>query len=651
MDFTVAIPTYNGAERLPAVLERLRCQTGTANLRWEVIVCDNNSNDDTAEVVRKIQQAWQQDGPKGVPLRYCFAPEQGAAFARQRAVEASLGQWIGFLDDDNFPDPDWVAQAHRFVAERPDVGVVGSQIHAQFDSEPPEEFQQIACFLAIVERGSEPHRYDDEVKVLPPGAGLVVRRDLWLDHVPRRLFLNHKGKSAGLASEDLEAVLYLRRSGCEIWYNPSQVVYHHIPDGRLQQEYLESLFRCIGFSRLYVRLLGVPSWQRPFMIPLYVANDLRRLVLHLMKQRQILEAYGEQDEEVATDLLEKCDRAYLSASLVSPIKLAKKAIVDQAQSLQERWHFPQREAWLSALAAALEADQFQLYGQMLRPLQGELAEPLSLARDEVPSPLSDISASPALVPSAPVAPTEVLLRMDPALTALVQPLPSPVEFMALAVRYKLTARIDRWVIRQILQQLGNQPSRSSPHSVPQYSINLSVASLRDDALAAFLARQLKLRGLSASCLTFELDESMVLHHYEQLSPGLQAMQELGCSFTLDNFSHQLSPQQMREFPVSYLKLHPASFRRICQQGHARHLSQLAVGGWRTVAKGIETPIALAQVTRAGLDYAQGYGVARPRPLVQCSLESMGSESQRGAMEQEPQSGEGSQGNRAIASSS
>ena len=83
IDLTVAIPTYNGETRLPDVLKRLRSQINTESFNWEILVVDNNSTDHTAQVVRDYQDNW----PDAFPLKYCFAPEQGAAFARQRAVE------------------------------------------------------------------------------------------------------------------------------------------------------------------------------------------------------------------------------------------------------------------------------------------------------------------------------------------------------------------------------------------------------------------------------------------------------------------------------------------------------------------------------------------------------------------------------------
>jgi len=97
LDFTVAIPTYNGESRLPELLERLRNQICTPYLTWEIIVIDNNSTDNTPKVVQAYQENWQC----AYPLKYCLETKQGAAYARKRAVEEAKGQLIGFLDDDN----------------------------------------------------------------------------------------------------------------------------------------------------------------------------------------------------------------------------------------------------------------------------------------------------------------------------------------------------------------------------------------------------------------------------------------------------------------------------------------------------------------------------------------------------------------------
>ncbi|MCL2934536.1 MAG: glycosyltransferase family 2 protein, partial [Trichodesmium sp. MAG_R03] len=121
-DFTVAIPTYNGAERLPLVIEKLSSQINIKELSWEVIVIDNNSKDNTKTIVVENQKKWSQQ----ITLRYFFEEQQGAGFARKKAVKVANSPLIGFLDDDNIPAQNWVAAAYEFAEKYPKAGAYAS---------------------------------------------------------------------------------------------------------------------------------------------------------------------------------------------------------------------------------------------------------------------------------------------------------------------------------------------------------------------------------------------------------------------------------------------------------------------------------------------------------------------------------------------
>jgi glycosyltransferase involved in cell wall biosynthesis len=303
LDFTVAICTYNGENRLPLVLECLLWQLNTADLAWEVVVIDNNSSDGTAKAFSDFAERW----PSHIPLRYGFEPRQGASFARQHAVEIARSPLIGFLDDDNLPSMLWVASAYQFAKAHPQAGVFGSRIRGDFEINPPPNFERIAAFLALTERGSDPLLYEPQRKVLPPGAGLVVRREAWLAHVPPVLSLG--GHSGGReAGEDLEVVLYIQQAGWEVWYNPQMQMHHKIPKNRLGRDYLIKLCRGIGLSRHRTRMLSFPYWQRPLVAPLYVFNDVRRVLRHLLKYRTA----------VVTDTVTACEMTMYLYSLISP---------------------------------------------------------------------------------------------------------------------------------------------------------------------------------------------------------------------------------------------------------------------------------------------------------------------------------------------
>lgn len=310
MDISVVIPTYNGAGRISAVLERLQAQQVPDEIRWEVLVVDNNSRDDLATVVAQWQQRWTAIAP----LRYVFEKRQGSAFARQQGVEQAHGQLIGFLDDDNLPGDRWVSAACQFFQDRPQVGAAGSEIAGKFETLPAPSIRPILFYLALNQRGDRPLQYVPAEKGVPPGAGLVVRRQAWIQAVPETLLLVGRINQRMVAGEDDEAVLHLHRAGWEIWYNPAMKIDHYISSDRLQWPYLRRNLEGIGLSRYHLRMLKLPYWwQCPVMTVLYILSDCLKLVQHLLKHGQ----------RIQTDVVANCEWALLWGTLVSPFYLLR----------------------------------------------------------------------------------------------------------------------------------------------------------------------------------------------------------------------------------------------------------------------------------------------------------------------------------------
>ncbi|MBO3459790.1 hormogonium polysaccharide biosynthesis glycosyltransferase HpsE [Aetokthonos hydrillicola Thurmond2011] len=322
IDFTVAIPTYNGETRLPELLERLQKQFCTEDFSWEIIVVDNNSKDNTAKLVQKYQKYWQFP----FALKYYFEPKQGAAYARKRAIEEAKGNLVGFLDDDNYPELNWVARAYAFGHKYSKAGAYASQIHPEWEVKPPENFQRIAPFLAITERGDLPLLYEPHKRLLPPSAGLVVRRQAWLESVPNYPILTGRVAGNMLTSEDLEMLSYIQKAGWEIWYNPEMKIYHQIPSWRLQREYLIPFIRGIGLSRYVTRMVNINPWFRPVAFLAYMLNDARKIIFHLLKYRL----------KVKTELVPACEMQLFLSSFISPFYLWKQGYLKKtAKEKQE----------------------------------------------------------------------------------------------------------------------------------------------------------------------------------------------------------------------------------------------------------------------------------------------------------------------------
>ncbi len=314
LDFTIAICTYNGEQRLPAVLDCLQAcydcvpPDGQSPPAWEILVVDNNSGDRTADLVRDRQA----DPSFTVPLRYCCEARQGLAFARQRAIDSAQSTWVAFVDDDNLPEPDWVCAAYDCAQQHPEAGAMGGRVLPGFDHSPPAHFARIACFLSINDRLPEvAFRYEPARRLLPPGAGLVVRQAAWQACVPQTLALVGRVGNLQLASEDLEALIHLQKGGWQIWHNPKMQLRHQLPSQRLERAYLLKIVRGTGLARHRLRMVRLRPWQRPFFFLFHLALDLYRALTFYYRHRDRLDS----------DLSAACQMTFLTSSLISPFFL------------------------------------------------------------------------------------------------------------------------------------------------------------------------------------------------------------------------------------------------------------------------------------------------------------------------------------------
>lgn len=319
VNFTIAIPTYNGAARLPALLDKLRSQENPQNIAWTILVVDNNSTDNTAELVKRY--AAQAEAQSQQPsIQYAFAKRQGAAFARVKAMEVATSEWVGFLDDDVTPASDWMSNAYAFARSHPEAGAFGGQIHGEFEVEPPSNFNRIKSFLALRERGSTPHLYNPDHLSLPPSAAWVVNAQAWHDNVSDQPVLGGRANGSMVQGDDYEPLLRMHKAGWKIWYAPSLHVAHQIPKSRLERGYLKSLSWGCGICICPLRMINSQGWQRPLLWLKLMLSNLKRVVLHWLKYRNELE----------TDLVAACEMDFYLGSFASPFYYLKTLLFSKA---------------------------------------------------------------------------------------------------------------------------------------------------------------------------------------------------------------------------------------------------------------------------------------------------------------------------------
>jgi glycosyltransferase involved in cell wall biosynthesis len=243
---TIAVCCLNSARRLPATLSHLVKQRVPADIHWEVLVIDNGSSDNTADVARN---GWPVEA--SAPLRVIEEPRAGLSHARARAFREARYAFVSFVDDDNWVCEDWVALAAKTMAEHPGVAICGGLSEPVFDAPPPPWFEQFSASFAI---GAQAETRG-ECQLLW-GAGMTVRKAAW-EQLSRSGFLPVlAGRQGGrlTAGEDSELCLAMRLAGWKLWYEPDLKFRHYIPPERIQWDHLRKLYRGFGAARVYLPL-------------------------------------------------------------------------------------------------------------------------------------------------------------------------------------------------------------------------------------------------------------------------------------------------------------------------------------------------------------------------------------------------------------
>jgi glycosyltransferase involved in cell wall biosynthesis len=113
---SVIVCTYNRCESLRETLAALQGQVVHPETRLEIIIVDNNSSDQTRDVIQEAakQTRW--------PLAYCFEGRQGKSHALNQGIRRAQGEFLLFTDDDVVPDDRWVQGLHdALMLHRADV--------------------------------------------------------------------------------------------------------------------------------------------------------------------------------------------------------------------------------------------------------------------------------------------------------------------------------------------------------------------------------------------------------------------------------------------------------------------------------------------------------------------------------------------------
>lgn len=129
---SVVICTYNRVDIFVDALKTICNQTLDASF-YEIIVVDNNSSDNTAQVAKDLCDRFPT-------VRYCLESKQGLSYARNRGWREAQGEYVAYIDDDCKVPEQWLAVA-KDIIERLSPGVFGGPAYAFYNTPKPYWFK------------------------------------------------------------------------------------------------------------------------------------------------------------------------------------------------------------------------------------------------------------------------------------------------------------------------------------------------------------------------------------------------------------------------------------------------------------------------------------------------------------------------------
>jgi glycosyltransferase involved in cell wall biosynthesis len=267
MEFTVIVCTYKRAANLPICLGQLACQKGVESRDWEVLVVDNNSPDETPEVVAQLAKELP------IKVRYTREPEQGLNYARNHGIRASNSTYYSYVDDDILVGEGWLSALFR-AFEANDADAVGGRIHLDPSVMLPKWIRPDAGMLGFLghqDFGDEAFVMDGEVRY-PYGGNMAFNRRVVdrIGYFDPRLGRKGEGRKRSELFKGAETDYFhrmARAGGAHIVYEPDAIVYHRVMPFQVRKDYFRTIHFNAGFQRAIYddttfprNLLGVPRF-------------------------------------------------------------------------------------------------------------------------------------------------------------------------------------------------------------------------------------------------------------------------------------------------------------------------------------------------------------------------------------------------------
>ena len=194
---------------------------------------------------------------------------------------------------------------------------------------------------------------------------------------------------------------------------------------------------------------------------------------------------------------------------------------------------------------------------------------------------------------------------------------SPDEFIPVAEYFSMMPELDRWVVHEAFMHIAEVEYNDL---LPVFAINLSGQSLDEASFLDFVLDEIKKLDVDPRMLCFEITEAVAVNDLTLATKFISTLKSLGSSFSLDDFGTGVSSYgYLTSLDVDFLKIDGIFVKDLMRDPIARNIveSVTQVGksmNLRIIAEYVEDEKIIALLTKMGVDYGQGYGISKPRPI-------------------------------------
>ena len=238
---SIIICTYNREKYIRPLLESI-AKNDYPTTDYEIVLVDNNCTDNTHGVCEQFAAAHKE-----VAFRYVIEPEQGLSAARNKGIKEAKGDIIIYVDDDALVDSDYIRIYAEHFAVHPDTMAAGGPIEPLYETQEPSWMSPYTKALLTAWMN-----YGDQVREYPngryPGGGNAAYRKEVFERVG--LFNTELGRKGNLllASEEKDIFDKMKALDMKVFYLPTPVLHHCIPQAKLEEDYFNRLTSQIGRS-------------------------------------------------------------------------------------------------------------------------------------------------------------------------------------------------------------------------------------------------------------------------------------------------------------------------------------------------------------------------------------------------------------------